>query len=65
MWCHSVTPINKNPEGMDSLVVQWLRLHAPNAGGQGLITGPGTRSHMLQLQILHVSLKTDESTFCN
>ena len=32
-----------------SLVVQWLRLHAPNAGGLGSIPGQGTRSHMLQL----------------
>ena len=31
-----------------SLVVQWLRLHAPNAEGLGLIPGQGTRSHMLQ-----------------
>ena len=30
-----------------SLVAQWLRLCAPNAGGPGLIPGPGTRSHML------------------
>ena len=34
-----------------SLVVQWLRLHAPNAGCLGLILGQGTRSHMLQLKI--------------
>ena len=33
-----------------SLVVQWLRLQAPNAGGQGSIPGQGTRSHMLQLR---------------
>ena len=26
-----------------SLVVQWLRLHAPNAGGVGLIPGQGTK----------------------
>ena len=31
-----------------SLVVQWLRLHAPNAGDPGLIPGQGTRSHMPQ-----------------
>ena len=31
-----------------SLVVQWLRLHAPNVGGLGSIPGQGTRSHMLQ-----------------
>ena len=29
-----------------SLVVQWLRLHTPSAGGRGLIPGRGTRSHM-------------------
>ena len=27
-----------------SLVVQWLRLRAPNAGGPGMIPGQGTRS---------------------
>ena len=29
------------------LVVQWLRLHTPNAGTLGSIPGQGTRSHML------------------
>ena len=29
-----------------SLVVQWLRLHAPNAGSLGSIPGWGTRSRM-------------------
>ena len=35
-----------------TLVVQWLRLHTPNAGGLGLIPGWGTvnRSCMLQLR---------------
>ena len=32
------------------LVVQWLRLHGPKAGGPGLIPGQGTRSHMPQLK---------------
>ena len=27
-------------------MVQWLKLHAPNAGGPGLIPGQGTRSHV-------------------
>ena len=27
-------------------VVQWLRLHTPNAGGLGSIPGQGTRHHM-------------------
>ena len=29
-----------------SLVVQWLKLHIPNAAGLGLIPGQGTRLHM-------------------
>ena len=48
-----------------TLVVQWLRLQAPNAGGPGLIPGQGTRSHMpqlrahiLQLKISSVATKT-------
>ena len=31
-------------------MVQWLRLHTPNAGGPGLIPGWGTSSHMPQLR---------------
>ena len=34
----------------DFLVVQWLRPHAPNAGGLSLIPGRGNRSHMPQLK---------------
>ena len=41
-----------------SLVVQWLRFHAPNAGDPGSIPGQGNRSHMLQLKILHAATKT-------
>ena len=33
-----------------SLVVQWLRLNAPNAGGLGPIPGQGTGPHMPQLR---------------
>ena len=32
-------------------------LHAPNAGVQGSIPGQGTRSHMLQLKIMHTTTK--------
>ena len=32
--------------GRTSLVVQWVRLRAPNAGALGSIPGQGTRSHM-------------------
>ena len=38
-----------------SLVAQWLRLHAPNVGGPGLIPGLGTESHILQLKIQHAA----------
>ena len=40
-----------------SLVIQWLRLCTPNAGGPGLIPGQGTRSHMLQLRVHMLRLK--------
>ena len=33
-----------------SLVIQWLRLHAPNAGDPGSIPGQGIRPYMLQLR---------------
>ncbi|TEA35757.1 hypothetical protein DBR06_SOUSAS1110115, partial [Sousa chinensis] len=33
------------------MVVQWLRLRAPNTGGMGSIPGQGTRSHMPQLRV--------------
>ncbi|TEA26021.1 hypothetical protein DBR06_SOUSAS3210075, partial [Sousa chinensis] len=47
-----------------SLVVQWLRLHAPIAGGLGSIPGQGTRSRM------HAATKsshaaTKDPTSCN
>ena len=57
-----------------SLMVQWLRLQAPNAGGLGSIPGQGTRSHMLQRKIprvqqrqLEISTKisTATKTRCN
>ena len=34
-----------------SLVVQWLRLHAPNVEAWSLIPGQGTRSHRPQLRV--------------
>ena len=40
----------KNKWKVTSLVVQWLRHHAPNAGGPGSIPGQGTRSRMPQLR---------------
>ncbi|TEA25092.1 hypothetical protein DBR06_SOUSAS6010076, partial [Sousa chinensis] len=40
-----------------ALVVQWLRLRIPNAGGPGSIPGQGTRSRMPQLRVLHAATK--------
>ena len=39
-------------------MIQWLRLHTPNAGGRDSIPGQGTRYHMLQLKIFHAATKT-------
>ena len=53
----------KKEEGT-SLVVQWLRLHAPNVGGPGLIPGQGTRSRILATKkIPHPSTK--DAACCN
>ncbi|TEA28249.1 hypothetical protein DBR06_SOUSAS3310030 [Sousa chinensis] len=53
----------KTSEGT-SLVVQWLRLHAPNAGGLGSIPGQGTRSHMHAMtNITYATAKEPKS--CN
>ena len=41
-----------------SVVLQWLRLCAPSAGGLGSIPDQGTRSHMLQLKIPRAATKT-------
>ena len=41
-----------------SLVVQWLRLCAPNAGDSGSIPGQETRSQMLQLKIVCATTNT-------
>ena len=40
-----------------SLVVQWLRLQAPNAAGPGSIPGQGTRSQMPQLRVCRPQIK--------
>ena len=47
----------KDPAGT-SLVVEWLRLNASNAGGLCLIPGQGIRSHTPQLEILCATAKT-------
>ena len=48
-------PIKTSGTGT-SLVAQWLRLRASNAGGPGSIPGQGTRSHM------HTATKSSHAT---
>ena len=44
----------KHHEFGTSLLVQWLRLSALNAGGPGSIPGQGTRSHNATAKRFHV-----------
>ncbi|TEA31844.1 hypothetical protein DBR06_SOUSAS8310075, partial [Sousa chinensis] len=46
-----------------SLVVQQLRLHAPNVGVPGSIPGQGTRSHMPQIK--DSTCGKEDPTCCN
>ena len=55
-----------------SLVIQWLTICTPNAGGPGSIPGQGTRYHMLQLRfhmlklkILHATMKIEDPECCS
>ena len=48
--------LNQNAQ-VTFLVVQWLRLGAPHAGGPGVIPGQGTRSHIPQLKIPRAATK--------
>ena len=41
-----------------ALTVLWLRLWAPKAGDMGLTPGQGTRSHISQLRVLMLQLRT-------
>ena len=42
---------------MTSLMAQWLRPQAPNAGCLGSTPGRGIRSHMLQLRVHMLQLR--------
>ena len=48
--------MKKKGDGI-SLVVQWLRLHTPNAGGLGSVPSQGIRSHKPQLNVCGPQLK--------
>ena len=45
-----------------SLLAQWLRFHVPNAGGPSSIPGQGTRSHIRQVIVHMLQLKTPQPT---
>ena len=48
-----------------SLVVKWLSLHAPNAGGLGSIPGQRTRSNMPQLKTAYATTQTEDPACSN
>ena len=57
-WGKAILLLAANSDNLGtSLIVQWLRLWAPNAGGLGLIPGQRTGSHMLQLRVCILQLK--------
>ena len=51
----------KKKKKRTSLVVQWLRLHVPNAEGLGSISGQRTRSLVAQLKIVYATAKSPHS----
>ena len=51
----------KNNKAGSSLVVQQLRISASSVWGGDLIPGQGTRSHLPQLKIPHVTTTTQRS----
>ena len=56
--------INQNLQCLGtSLVVQWLRLRTPNAGGLGSIPGQGSRFRKPQLKSSHAPTKSKGSRF--
>ena len=48
-----------------SLVIQWLRLYAHNAGGLGSSHGLWTLSHVVQLKTLRAAVKSEDLTRLN
>ena len=52
----------------DFLVLQWLKLHIPSAGFPDSIPDQGSRSHMQQLRVQMLQLKspcTITKTWCS
>jgi len=64
MWAHRSILVGitfwewmESGQAGTSLVLQWLRLCSPKAGGPGLIPRQGTRPHMLQQRACEPKLK--------
>ena len=53
---HPISPSVRSHKG-DFPVVQWLRLHAPNAGDVGSILGQGTEITYAAIKSLHTAAK--------
>ena len=62
MLSKNLTSTLKTDQAWDSLVVQCLQLHAPNAGHLVLIPSQGTRPHSLQFRVHLPYLKIPEAT---
>ena len=69
---HTYTPTRRGirkrwhkNEAEGTSLVQWLRCHAPKAGGPGSIPGQGIRSHTPQLGILHAAMKIEDPKHCD
>ena len=60
LWMNGIIVASGTQEGNlgTSLVVQWLRLHAPNAGGPASILGQGTKILHATTKSLHAATKT-------
>ena len=61
----AILSIKSSAKGLASLVVQWLRLHAPNAGGSGLTPDQGIRPHMPQPRVWMLQLRSKIPMYCN
>ena len=59
---HSRKEVDKRAFLGTSLVVQWLRLWAPNARGSGLRSNQGTLSNLPQLRVCILQLKIPRAT---
>ena len=62
-WIYEFCILEVRVKKGTSLVAQWLRFHAPNAGGPSLICGQGIRPHILQLKVPLACIILKQSVF--